>query len=53
METTRARLPVPGHEAELEVVRHGSWGRPVLLFPSERGSAGDAEHILLQKLFLD
>ena len=44
MVTTRARLPVPGHEAELEVVRHGSWGRPVLLFPSERGSAGDAEH---------
>ena len=38
------RLPVPGHDGDLEVVRHGSWGRPVLLFPSEGGSARDAEH---------
>ena len=27
----------------LEVVRHGSWGRPVLMCPSEAGSARDAE----------
>ena len=39
----RARLPVPGHDADLEVVRYGAWGRPVLLFPSEAGSARDAE----------
>jgi esterase/lipase superfamily enzyme len=44
METTSVRLPVPGHDGDLEVVRHGSWGRPVLLFPSEAGSAHDAEH---------
>jgi esterase/lipase superfamily enzyme len=44
METTRVRLPVPGSAGDLEVVRHGSWGRPVLLFPSEAGSARDAEH---------
>jgi esterase/lipase superfamily enzyme len=44
METTSVRLPVPGHDGTLEVVRHGSWGRPVLLFPSEAGSARDAEH---------
>ncbi len=44
METTSVRLPVPGHDADLAVVRYGSWGRPVLLFPSEGGSARDAEH---------
>jgi esterase/lipase superfamily enzyme len=44
METTSVRLPVPGSDGDLEVVRHGSWGRPVLLFPSEAGSARDAEH---------
>jgi esterase/lipase superfamily enzyme len=43
MHTTRARLQVPDHDADLEVVRHGGWGRPVLLFPSEAGSAHDAE----------
>ena len=43
METRSVRLPVPGHDATLEVVRHGSWGRPVLLFPSEAGGARDAE----------
>ncbi|GAA4400413.1 esterase family protein [Fodinibacter luteus] len=43
METTSVRLAVPGHDADLEVVRYGSWGRPVLLFPSEAGSARDAE----------
>ena len=44
MQTSGVRLPVPGHDADLAVVRHGSWGRPVLLFPSENGSASDAEH---------
>ena len=44
METTSVRLPVPGHDGDLAVVRYGSWGRPVLLFPSEGGSARDAEH---------
>ena len=43
MVTTSARLRVPGEDTHLEVVRHGSWGRPVLLFPSEAGSAHDAE----------
>lgn len=43
METSSVRLPVPGHDETLEVVRHGSWGRPVLLFPSEAGTAHDAE----------
>ncbi|WP_392542749.1 esterase family protein [Oryzobacter telluris] len=43
METRSVRLPVPGLDATLEVVRHGSWGRPVLLFPSEAGGAHDAE----------
>jgi len=44
METSSVRLRVPGHDETLEVVRHGSWGRPVLLFPSEAGTARDAEH---------
>jgi len=44
METSSVRLPVPGHAESLEVVRHGSWGRPVLLFPAEAGTARDAEH---------
>jgi esterase/lipase superfamily enzyme len=43
METTAVRLQVPGHDADLEVVRYGGWGRPVLLFPSEGGSARDAQ----------
>ena len=43
MERRSVRLGVPGHDTELEVVRHGHWGRPVLLFPSEAGSAHDAE----------
>ena len=43
MQTRSVRLPVPGHDATLEVVRYGTWGRPVLLFPSEAGRARDAE----------
>ncbi len=38
---TRVELPVPGHDAALGVVRHGHYGRPVLVFPSEAGSAWD------------
>ena len=30
----------PATDRRLEVVRHGRWGRPVLLFPSEAGRAG-------------
>ena len=43
MERRSVRLGVPGHDGDLEVVRHGHWGRPVLLFPSEAGAALDAE----------
>ena len=43
MEMTAVRLQVPGHDVDLEVVRYGAWGRPVLLFPSEGGSARDAQ----------
>ena len=43
MERRSVRLGVPGHDGDLEVVRWGHWGRPVLLFPSEAGSAHDAE----------
>lgn len=35
------QLPVPGTDATLGVIRHGHWGRPVLVFPSEAGSAAD------------
>jgi esterase/lipase superfamily enzyme len=34
---------VPGHDVELTVVRHGHYGRPLLAFPSEGGSAADFE----------
>ena len=43
MPHAEVRLPVPGHDAELTVVRHGHYGRPLLAFPSESGSAGDFE----------
>lgn len=45
MEQRSVRLAVPGHDADLEVVRYGHWGRPVLLFPSEAGTARDAERL--------
>lgn len=43
MHRAEARLRVPGHEAELRVVRLGHYGRPMLAFPSEGGSAADFE----------
>ena len=43
MPHAETHLRVPGHDAELRVVRHGHWGRPLLAFPSEGGSAGDFE----------
>lgn len=42
MQTARAHLDLPGGVGSLEIIRHGHWGRPVLLFPSEGGSAVDA-----------
>jgi len=44
MHRAEVRLRVPGHEADLAVVRHGHYGRPLLAFPSEGGSATDFEH---------
>jgi esterase/lipase superfamily enzyme len=37
-------LPVPGTDSHLAVVRHGHFGRPVLVFPSEAGRAEDFEN---------
>lgn len=37
----RVDLPVPGWDMSLGVVRHGHYGRPVLVFPSEAGRAED------------
>lgn len=42
MDDQRVELPVPGHEQHtLGVIRHGHYGRPVLVFPSEAGRAED------------
>lgn len=41
MQHISVQLPVPGADATLDVVRHGHWGRPVLVFPVEGGRAGD------------
>lgn len=43
MHRAEARLRVPGLDAELRVVRHGHYGRPLLAFPCEGGSAADFE----------
>lgn len=37
----RIELPVPGTDATLGVIRHGHYGRPMLVFPSEAGRAED------------
>lgn len=39
----RIELPVSGTDHRLGVIRHGHWGRPVLVFPSEAGRAEDFE----------
>lgn len=41
LEQRRVDLPVDGHDATLSVVVHGHWGRPVIVFPAEGGSARD------------
>ena len=41
MHRTEAWLPVPGSDQHLHVIRWGHYGRPVLVFPSEAGSAVD------------
>lgn len=37
----RVQLQVPGQDASLGVIRYGTWGRPLLAFPSESGCAED------------
>jgi esterase/lipase superfamily enzyme len=37
----RVELAVPGSDATLGVIRHGHYGRPVIVFPSEAGRAED------------
>lgn len=44
MQRTSVRLPVPGRDHDLEVIRWGHWGRPLLVFPSEAGVARDFEN---------
>ena len=41
MDQHAARLHSPAMDASGEVIRYGHWGRPVLVFPSEQGRAGD------------
>ena len=41
MHAQRIELQVPGADRRLGVIRHGHWGRPVLVFPSEAGRAED------------
>src|SRR6478752_3467579 len=49
MQDGRVELAVPGTDHRLGLVRHGHWGRPVLVFPSEAGRAEDfAERGMLE-----
>lgn len=49
MQDGRVELAVPGTDRRLGLVRHGHWGRPVLVFPSEGGRAEDfAERGMLE-----
>jgi esterase/lipase superfamily enzyme len=41
MDHRSASLYSPGMDASGEVIRYGHWGRPVIVFPSEQGHAGD------------
>ncbi len=43
MRRDQVDLPVPGHDAALSLIAYGSYGRPVLVFPSEAGRAWDFE----------
>ena len=43
LEATRHRPRVPAIGASGTVLAYGHWGRPVLVFPSEAGEAGDFE----------
>ena len=43
MRQDRRELPSPAAGVAGEVICYGHWGRPVLAFPAERGSAGDFE----------
>ncbi|MGI8881185.1 MAG: esterase family protein [Jatrophihabitans sp.] len=41
MDVTSATLTAPESGYSAEVIRYGQWGRPLLLFPAEAGSARD------------
>lgn len=41
MHAERVELELPGTDHRLAVIRHGHYGRPVLVFPSEAGRAED------------
>ena len=43
MERHQVELDAPGFGRAGTVIRYGHWGRPVLVFPSERGRAWDYE----------
>src|SRR3954471_22809599 len=44
MERHQVELDAPGFGRSGTVIRYGHWGRPVLVFPSERGRARDYEN---------
>ena len=43
MDRLQVELEAPGLDRPGTVIRYGHWGRPVLVFPSERGRAWDYE----------
>lgn len=43
-DTVHVDLEMPGLDRAGTVVRYGHWGRPVLVFPAEQGSAWDFAH---------
>ena len=44
MRREHVELPLPGHDQSLSLIAYGSYGRPVLVFPSEAGRAWDFEN---------
>jgi esterase/lipase superfamily enzyme len=44
MRREQAELALPGHGHGLDVLTYGDGGRPILVFPSEAGRAGDFEN---------